>query len=308
MTSPALAHPAAPPAGQARDGLALVAAATTVLAWASAFVAIRWVGASIEPGPLALGRLVVGGLVLGALVVVRRRWVPPSRREWALLAGCGVAWFAVYNVSLNAAEQRLDAGTTAMLVNVGPVLLAVLAGLLLGEGFPRPLLVGVAVAFAGTVLIGVTTAGGRDADLLGVLLCLVSAVTYAVGVLCQKPVLRRLPALQVTFLGCVIGAVACLPAMPGLLTDVAEAPGGAVAGMVYLGVVPTALAFSTWAYALARIDAGRMGSTTYLVPPVTIAMSAVLLGELPALLAVVGGAICLGGVALARRRPRPVGG
>jgi drug/metabolite transporter (DMT)-like permease len=72
--------------------------------------------------------------------------------------------------------------------------------------------------------------------------------------------------------------------------------------MVYLGLVPTALAFSTWAYALARMDAGRLGVTTYGVPPITIAMAAILLGEAPPALALAGGVLALAGVALTRRR------
>lgn len=286
--------------------LPLLAVAFTVLAWASAFVAIRWVGHSYSAGPLALGRLLVGMAGLGALLLVRRTWVRPDRREWLLLALCGVAWFAVYNVALNAAEQRVDAGTTAMLVNVGPILIALFAGALLGEGFPRWLLIGAAVACAGAVLIGFATARASvtSADVLGVVLCLVAAVTYATGVLAQKPVLRRIPALQVTLLACVIGAVACLPYLPALVREVATAPAPASWGLVYLGVVPTALAFSTWAYALARTDAGRLGVSTYLVPPITIGMSAGLLAEVPSALAVVGGAICLVGVGLSRRRSR----
>jgi drug/metabolite transporter (DMT)-like permease len=71
---------------------------------------------------------------------------------------------------------------------------------------------------------------------------------------------------------------------------------------VYLGAVPTALAFSTWAYALARTDAGRLGVTTYLVPPLVVLMGWLLLDEVPPALAVVGGAVCLAGVALSRRR------
>ncbi len=281
---------------------ALVAVVVTVLAWASAFVAIRAVGESFRPGPLALGRLLVGALALGGAVLVSRRWVTPTGREWALIVLCGVAWFGVYNVALNAAEQRVDAGTTAMLVNIGPILIALFAGLLLGEGFPRWLLIGAGVAFGGAVLVGAATANTDSADVLGVLLCVVAAVTYAIGVLAQKPTLRRLPALQVTWLACTIGALCCLPFTPGLLTDLDAAPAAATAGLVYLGLVPTALAFSTWAYALARMDAGRLGVITYVVPPLTIAMSAVLLGELPPWLALVGGAICLVGVGLSRRR------
>ena len=161
---------------------ALLAVVITVLAWASAFVAIRAVGAHYEPGPLALGRLLVGTLALGVSVLVSRRWVQPNRREWLLIAVAGVAWFAAYNVALNAAEQRVDAGTTAMLVNVGPILIALFAGLLLGEGFPRWLVIGALVAFSGAVLVGLATAQGTS-DVWGAVLCLVAAVTYAIGVL-----------------------------------------------------------------------------------------------------------------------------
>ncbi|MGY2085681.1 DMT family transporter [Blastococcus sp. SYSU DS0539] len=286
------------------DGRTLLAVVVTVLAWASAFVGIRAVGDDLSPGALALGRLLVGTLVLG-LLVARRGWVRPAARDWRLLAVCGIGWFAVYNVALNAAEQHLDAGTTAMLVNIGPILIAVLAGLWLGEGFPRWLVVGITVAFGGVLLIGVATRGA-EADLAGVVLCVVAAVTYAVGVVAQKPLLRRLPGLQVTFTACAIGALCCLPWAGALVADLGRAPAASVAGMVYLGVVPTALAFSTWAYALSRMDAGRLGVTTYLVPPLVILLGWLLLEETPPLLALAGGAVCLAGVAVSRRRPRPL--
>ena len=284
------------------DGRTIVAVVVTVLAWASAFVAIRDVGEDLSPGALALGRLLVGTAVLGVLMA-GRGWVRPQPRDWGLLAVCGVGWFGVYNVALNAAEQHLDAGTTAMLVNIGPILIAVFAGLLLGEGFPRWLVAGIAVAFAGVVLIGVATRGA-ETDMAGVVLCVVAAVTYAGGVVAQKPVLRRLPGLQVTFMACAMGAICCLPWAGVLVDDLASAPAGSVLGMVYLGAVPTALAFSTWAYALSRMDAGRLGVTTYLVPPLVILLGWLLLDEVPPGLALVGGAVCLAGVALSRRRAR----
>jgi drug/metabolite transporter (DMT)-like permease len=281
---------------------ALVAVVITVLAWASAFVVIRSSAPAFDPGALTELRLLVGVVALGAGLLVGRRWVAPTGREWLLLAVCGVCWFGIYNVALSWAEKTVDAGTTAMLVNIGPILIALFAGLLLGEGFPRWLVIGALVAFSGAVLVGAATADTDHADLFGAALCVVAAVTYAIGVLAQKPVLRRLPALQVTFLACAIGAVCCLPFTPQLLTDLAAAPAPATLGVLYLGVVPTALAFSTWAYALARMDAGRLGVTTYLVPPITIALSGLLLGEVPPVLALVGGAVCLVGVGLSRRR------
>ncbi|HEU0041136.1 MAG TPA: DMT family transporter, partial [Jiangellaceae bacterium] len=78
--------------------------------------------------------------------------------------------------------------------------------------------------------------------------------------------------------------------------------GGALAAVVYLGVFPTAIAFSTWAYALARTDAGRLTATTLTVPAIAIALSWALLGELPTVLGMIGGTLCLLGVAISRRR------
>ena len=276
------------------------AVATTVFLWASAFVAIRHVGADVRPGALALGRLLVAAVVLGALVAVRRsRW--PDRRAWPRLVLCGVAWLGVYNVALNAAERRVDAGTAAMVVNLGPVLIAAFAGLFLGEGFPRTLLLGLATAFAGTVLIGVAAAGDARADPWGVALCLVAAVGYAVGVVAQKPLLATADALPVTFLATLVATVACLPFAGQLVADVAARP-AAAGWLVYLGAGPTALAFTTWAYALARTDAGRLGATTYLVPPLVVLLAWWLLGEVPAALALGGGLLCLAGVAAARAK------
>jgi drug/metabolite transporter (DMT)-like permease len=285
-----------------RTWYALGAVVFTVLAWASAFVVIRWVGKDFDPGPLTLGRLLIGTLALGVLLAARRTWVQPTGREWALLLLCGLCWFGIYNIALNAAEQRIDAGTAAMLVNLGPILIAVLAGTILGEGFPRWLVIGGAVAFCGALLIGAASANADHADLTGLALTLLAALTYAIGVIAQKPVLRRLPALQVTWLACAIASVACLPFTPALLSEIQDAPARPLAGLVYLGIVPTAIAFSTWAYALARMDAGRLGVSTYLVPPLTIAVAWMFLGEVPALLALVGGVVCLAGVALSRRR------
>ncbi|MET0692660.1 MAG: DMT family transporter [Propionibacteriaceae bacterium] len=276
----------------------LLAAAITVVAWASAFVVIRDAGPSYSPGALSLGRLVIGTAAL-SLLMIGRRWVRPSKREWALIVLIGVAWFGVYNVALNAGERSVDAGTAAMLIQLAPILIGLLAGFLLGEGFPKMLVIGGLVAFAGTLMIGIATSTGQ-ADTAGVLLVLLAAVVYAAAVVAQKVVLRRVPGAQVTFLACLIGMIACLPFAGVLARELAVAPVSATLGLVYLGLVPTAIAFSTWAYALTRTDAGRLGATTYIVPLVTIILGWTLLGEVPVPLAIVGGLVSLVGVALSR--------
>jgi drug/metabolite transporter (DMT)-like permease len=285
------------------DALALAAALVTVVAWASAFVGIRAAGADIAAGPLTLARLLSGCAVLGAIVLARRERLPP-RADVPRLVLVGLLWFGAYNVLLNAAEQRIDAGTAAMLVNVGPVFIAVLAGLLLGEGFPRTLLAGCAVSLVGVVVIGAATTGVNVDAGWGAAMCVGAAAAYAGAVIAQKPLLERTSALQVTCLACLVGVLACLPFAPALADDVQQAPASSIAWAVYLGVVPTALGFTTWAYALRRTTAGRMGATTYLVPPIAIFMGWLLLGESPPALAFAGGALCLAGVVVSRRRGR----
>jgi drug/metabolite transporter (DMT)-like permease len=281
--------------------LATIAAVITVILWASAFVAIRAAADHYSPGALAFGRLAVGTLGLG-LIALRYSRPRPRGKALKLIIAYGVAWFAGYTVVLNQAEHHLDAGTAAMLVNVAPILVAVSAGLLLGEGFPRTLIIGVSVAFVGVVIIAV---GGPDGALtgsgIGIALALLAAVLYASGALLQKVTLRTVDAVTATFWGCLVGAVVLVPFAPQFVAETVVAPPSALAVVVYLGVFPTAIAFSTWAWALARTNAGPMTATTLAVPAIAVVMSWVLLGELPTILAMAGGMLCVVGVAISRR-------
>ncbi|WP_026455437.1 DMT family transporter [Saccharomonospora iraqiensis] len=298
--------PSGPPtSGRAEAVKAAVAVSVTVVLWASAFVAIRAVGHDLSPAPLALLRLAVASVVLTVLVTVSRRRlprVPRGRVPLLLTAAYGVLWLAGYTVALNGAEQHLDAGTAALLVNISPLLVAFAAGALLGEGLPRPLLIGALVGLGGVAVIGLGSDGRGDR--VGVLLCLLAAVLYAAGVVIQKITLRRVDGATVTWFGCLVATAALLPFTPTLLAELGSAPPAAVLGAVYLGAFPTAIGFSTWAYALRRTDAGRLAATTYAVPAVSVLLSWAVLHEVPTVYGFVGGAVCLIGVAIARYRPR----
>ena len=293
----------APAVAVATDVAALSAALVTVIAWGSAFVAIRAAGETLSPGAIALGRLAVSSAILTAVALVRRAALPP-RRDLLHIAAYGVLWLTVYSVALDAAERRVDAATAAMLINTGPILIAVLAGFFLREGFPPGLFAGCAVAFAGCVVIGLATTQSGTRAGLGLVLCVVAALAYALAVLVQKPVLARVSSFQVTWLGCAAATVACLPFAPTLAIEAASADAAALGWTVYLGVVPTALGFATWSFALRRTSAGRMASITYLIPVVATVLGWAVLGETPPWLAGAGGALCLAGVYVARRAPR----
>jgi drug/metabolite transporter (DMT)-like permease len=292
------------------DRRAALAATITVFFWASAFVAIRDLADTFTAGPLALGRLTIGSVLLGILVW-RRGWQRLGRRELGLVALSGVLWFALYSVALNEAERTIDAGTASMLINTAPIFIAIFAAVVLGEERPRHLVAGLGVAFAGSVVIGFATSGQGSAtapSVIGIVLCLVAAVAYSIAVILQKPVLRTISALQVTWLACFSGWIVCLPFLPGLWSELVAATATndgltKIGWLAYLGVFPTSLAITTFAYALRRTSAARLGVTTYLVPPVAIGLAWTLLGEAPPPLALLGGVLCIAGVAVVRGLP-----
>ncbi|WP_052809972.1 DMT family transporter [Streptomonospora alba] len=318
VSAPALSHSAAERGPRPPSWTIVCAAGITVLLWASAFVGIRAAGHDFSPGALALGRMVAAALVLSVFVAVanaaaRRRTAPraaaarplpgalPSGGPLGLIALWGVVWFGGYNVALNAAERLVDAGTAALLVSTAPILVAVAAVLVLGERLRRRLGIGVAVAFAGVALIAITGFTGR-LDAMGIALAVLSAVLYASAVLLQKRLLVRVEAVTMTWLGTLAGTAALLPFLPVLLGELAAAPTPSLLAMLYLGVFPTAIGFLAWGYVLSHWTAGRTIAATYLVPPVTVALSWILLAEVPTPLALLGGALCLAGVVLATRR------
>jgi drug/metabolite transporter (DMT)-like permease len=282
------------------DRAGFAAGLVTVVLWGSAFVGIRAARDSLAPGSLALGRLLVAAALLSVVALARGERLPP-RRALTPIAAFGVLFLGGYSVALNAAERHVDAGTAAMIVNTGPLLIALLAGFALHEGFPRGLLAGCAVALAGCVAIGGATTAPHGRTSTGLFLLVVATLAYACAVVVQKVALNRASAFQVTWLGCLAATAVCLPFAPGLAGDAADGGLRAVGWTVYLGAFPTALGFATWSFALRRAGAGRVAALNYLIPVVAIVLGWGGLGERPPLAALGGGALCLAGVYIARR-------
>ncbi|WP_063628892.1 DMT family transporter [Amycolatopsis taiwanensis] len=284
------------------SGKTVAAVVIAVLAWASAFVVIRDVGHAISPAPMTLLRLAVAGVALTVPVVARHRGaVRLSRKSLLLVVIYAVVWLVAYTIAINAAEQHVDAGTTALLVNIAPLLVAFGAGMFLGEGYPRALIGGGVVALAGVAIISL--GGVAHRDWIGVVLSVAAAVLYAGGVLVQKVALRSINEFVAIWLGCLIGTVVLLPWAPQLAGELAAASPGEITGAVYLGLCPTALGFTAWAYALRRMNAGRLTVTTYAIPAVSVLISWLALDEIPTVFGLVGGVICLIGIAISRRTP-----
>src|SRR6266567_8219092 len=281
-----------------------LAAAGTVLLWASAFPAISVADRGLGPAGLAVARLAVASAVLALaapLLGVRM----PRARDLPLIALCGLAGMTGYQLLLNAGERVVPAGTASLLVATAPVYASLLAVTFLGERSSRRRWAGSAVALAGTALIAASHGLGFGAPSLfnGALIVLAAAVLQAIFHTAQKPLLARYTGFEVTAYAMWAGTVFILPWTGSLLRALwgpgAHAGGAAIGSAVFLGLAPSAAGFVLWAYAMARADVGRVTVSLYLVPAAAIGISLVWLGQVPGPAELIGGAVALAGVLLA---------
>jgi drug/metabolite transporter (DMT)-like permease len=291
---------------------AALAAAGTVLLWASAFPAITVAVRGLGPAGLAVARLAVasaalavaapwmGGRGKAGRMGVRR----PRLRDLPLIALCGLAGMTGYQLLLNAGERVVPAGTASLLVATAPVYASLLAVVFLGEHATRRRWAGSAVALAGTALIAASHGLGFGTSAL---IVLAAAVLQAIFHTAQKPLLARYTGFEVTAYAMWAGTVFVLPWTGSLLRALwgpgAHAGGAAIGSAVFLGLAPSAAGFVLWAYAMARTDVGRVTVSLYLVPAAAIGISLVWLGEIPGPAELIGGAIALAGVVLASGGP-----
>ena len=274
-----------------------LAAAGTVVLWASAFPAIAVAVPRLGPVGLSVARLGVASLALAVVAPflgVRR----PRARDLPLIALCGLAGMTAYQLLLNQGERVVPAGTASLLVATAPVYASLLAAWFLGERASRVRWAGSAIALAGSALIAASHGLGFG---VAALVVLAAAVLQAVFHTAQKPLLTRYTGFEVTVYAMWAGTLFIAPWTGSLVHALPAAGAGAIGAAVFLGVAPSAVGFVLWAYALGRMDVGRATTALYLVPAVAIVIALVWLGQVPSPLELVGGAVALAGVVFASR-------
>lgn len=276
------------------------AAALTVVLWASAFPGIRAALPHYTPFHVALLRYVTASIVLAVYALCTRMRLP-RWRDVPYFALLGLVGIAYYNVALNGGEVHVPSAEASFLVASAPIFMAVEALVLLKERVRLQGWIGIAASCAGVALITIsqTTQFRVDGWALLILSAAFAQSLYSIG---QKPLLKRYSAFETTAYAIWIGTLFLLFFSPGMLTEIRLAPLSATGAAVYLGIFPGALGYVSWSYALSRLTGSKAGSCLYLVPPITIGIAWLWLGEVPSLLALGGGLFVLAGVILVNTR------
>lgn len=286
--------------GELREGLALVTAAA--LSWATIGVTVSLLYGMAETNALSVGllRLLVAApalLLLGRLAVgpgfwrVRRRHLPAMALIGAAFAGYQICYFAAI---------PLLGVAPAVMINIcsAPVFTAALAGVLLRERLTRATAAALAGAIAGTAMLVGGAPQGAGAELwAGAALALGAGLCYSLMAIAGKVVAPHYHPLQPIALSFTLGALLLLP--PALAGGLALAyPPAGWALIVYLALVPTALAYILYLRGLRAVPATAAAVITLLEPLGSSLLAALLLGERLSALGAGGAALLLASMAL----------
>ena len=284
----------------------LVAAAATVLvSWAGAYVAIGIAAQELSPAPFALARIGGGALVLLAVLPFVRGVdlrLPP-RRDLPAIGAMALLAFPIYHVALNAGQKVVPPGVASVLIATLPIFAAIIARFPLGERPGARGWTGIAIAFGGVALL-VTARNGHFEIEPAALFVLVSALSGSGYMVLQRELTRRYSGLQLTVWGMWLGALVLAPFAPAFVREIGMASRETWYALAYLCVVPTALAYLLWAHVLKMLPAARATSLLYIVPPIAFLLAWLVAGAVPSAMDLACSAIVIAGVALVQARRR----
>jgi drug/metabolite transporter, DME family len=287
----------------ARRGMLMILLAAVM--WGTVGVATKGIYGLAATNALSIGffrlAFAMPALLLACWVALGRRAFHIARRDLVVMMLIGIA-MALYQVCYFAAIARVGVAI-AVLVTLctAPVMVALLSALFLRERLTKMVLLALACALAGTVMLIWTEPGGQSrASLGGVLLALASAFGYTIITLCSRRLAGRYHPLQPITVGFIAGALMLLPF--ALITGlVAAYPLAGWALLLHLGLIPTALAYVLFLAGIRHTTATVASVVTLIEPLASTLLAWLLFGERLGPLGALGAALLLGAIGLLYR-------
>jgi drug/metabolite transporter (DMT)-like permease len=283
--------------------------------WGLTFTANHQLLRTLTPAEITALRFAMVGAVLVTLLVARPALRPRfTRRQWLVVMVCGVLAVPGAQLALTHGQQYLSPSMSGLVAAAGPAFAALLAVVVLAERLrPRGWL-GIVIAFLGSATVVVFTSGaGTDLTVhnpAGAALVALAQLCWAGYTVLSKRLVRSSAPLTVVATAVLIGVLTMAPAAPGAVRAVGGLAVTDWGWLVHLAVLGTLLPYIIWSTALRHLQANETAVFMFLIPLFAGIWSAVLLGERPSAVGLVGGAAIVVGVALTQTagvgaRPAP---
>jgi drug/metabolite transporter (DMT)-like permease len=288
--------------------LAVVEALFAVLAWGASFVATKIALRYLAPDAVVWLRFTMGAVILGAAVVARKQFRLPEKRDWAYFALLGFLGITFHQWLQSTGLVTAQATTTAWIVASTPVFMAILGWLALKERLFWLQIGGILLSVFGVLLV--VTRGdlaqltsGKFAT-FGDVLVMISALNWAVFSVLSRRGLKKYPATLMMFYVMGFGWLfsTLLFFVEGGTGQIGRVAWDGWAGIAFLGIFCSGLAYIFWYDALQSLPVAQTGAFLYIEPVVTVIVAAFILNESLRLPTLVGGLLILLGVWLVNRK------
>ena len=279
----------------------------TMLLWGGTFIAGRLVVQDMGAFSAAFCRFAIASLALFLLTYTLEGALPkPPRKLWLPIALLGLTGIFAYNVFFFSGLKTVEAGRAALIIALNPVAIALGAALVFKDPLSRSKLAGIGLSLLGAAVV---ISDGDPVKLLrgdvglGELFMLGCVVSWMGYTLLGKVVMAELSPFATTTYACTVGALMLLgPALAdGLGAAIATATAITWGGLLYLGLLGSAVGFSWYYNGLRQLGPARAGVFINLVPVFAIALAALFLQETPTSSLLLGGSLVIVGVVLTNR-------
>ncbi|MBG3874835.1 DMT family transporter [Staphylococcus xylosus] len=269
----------------------------TIFLWASAFPMIKVAIYDFKAENLSALRLMLASIILLVIAIIKKVTLPELKDIHIILV-LGFCGFTVYHTALSFGEYYVSAGVSSLIVSTTPIFATLLATYFLREKFSKIAWLGSIIAFVGVAFISLGNDATLHAMIVGIILVLVASIGESIYFTFQSSYLERYGFIPFTIYTIIAGTLFTVIFLPDAFTELQNASVVSILSVFYLGAFPTVIPYIALAYTINKVGVSDATMALYLTPAVSLILAFFILGEVPNIVAIIGGVITLIGVTI----------